>query len=104
MAKFNFYDYDTSYVTHCPTYESAEVFLDIVNPILRQNYRGDYPKEDVATYRSTRCYRFVRGTRDYIDFYRGEGCKILEFDDFDWTSEDIDPAMLMTFDEFMSGL
>lgn len=103
--KLKFYpsNYDDSYVMHCKTKKSAEIFEDY---LLSMGWNWhcailwDKHKSDTG-------YRFNGHGYDAIDFYTsdlcelflGMRCNVLDFDDFDWDNS----GTKLSFDVFMEG-
>ena len=94
MSKFYYEDYDETYVMHCPTKESAQIFLKHLDS-LGKRWWGGMPytaSTEWYQHKTNTCYRFYADIYDSIKFYTSKDCKrclgfsanVLEFDDFEW--------------------
>ena len=106
MARFEYNDYDNRCVMHCPTLESAQIFLRHLDSLGKCWCSGDRYTElnNWNEYEDETCYGFVDGEFSDLDWYECEGFTILEFDDFEWDNfpDNIEPAM--SFDEMFYGV
>ena len=112
VNRFCLTDYDEYTVMHCPTKESAEIFLNFLSSLGKKwvsgeayeyNDRWDYYEFDT-------CYNFSTGTYGDLGYYKEESdysYAILEFDDFDWgeqCNENGELAPPMSFEEMFYGI
>lgn len=112
MNRFCITDYDEHTVMHCPTKESAEIFLKFLSSLGKTWLSGDtYESNDRwYDYEHDTCYRFSTGTYGDLDYYKEESdvsYVILEFDDFDWgeqCDENGEPIPPMSFEEMFYGI
>lgn len=85
--KFRIEDYQGKYVMHCDTEEKAKVFCKFLHSKgmcwYSDNSYLDY--QFWKTEKENMCYEFNADFYGSINFYKSEGYKILEFDDFDWS-------------------
>lgn len=104
MSKFNFYKYDRNCVMHCPTEESAEIFLSFLSSLGKGWRTGDsYDNcSHWQMYKEETCYRFVAGEYGDLAYFTEYNYTILEFYDFEW-DELAEPEITMTFDEMFYG-
>lgn len=105
--KFDISNYEGGYVVmHCPTLESAKVFLDYLTSVGRtwNNGRSYQEYDHWNDKREETCYRFNRGTYcDRSHYETEEECVILCFYDFEWDGFDGCLAPAMSFDEMFYG-
>lgn len=81
--KFNFDNYNETYVMHCKTEEEKDEFLNLLMSLGKNwNSGGSYSISNWYTYHNRTCYCFVGGTYCDIEYYKNEGYKILEWSDF----------------------
>lgn len=112
MNRFCLTDYDEYTVMHCPTKESAEIFLKFLSSLGETWSSGDTYEDNDRwdDYECDTCYRFSTGTYGDLDYYKEESdysFVILEFDDFDWgeqCDENGEPAPPMSFEEMFYGI
>lgn len=105
MSKFNFIQYDRTYVMRCKTAEEAEVFERYLRSVGLKWCDGSHYRNHLD-WEADRCYRFREGSYGSSQWYVDHGCKILNFSDFDWsnfgwTTDNFD--IQFSFDEFMSA-
>ena len=87
--KFDINNYKGRYVMHCKTDEEAKVFCDYLhskgkmwNINIPYKHHTNWRNNTVKT-----CYNFNEGLYNTIDHYIYIGYTILEFSDFDWSTE-----------------
>ena len=104
--KFVIEDYDDKYVMHCPTRESAMVFLQHLHSIGKKWCSGQsYAKvANYDQYGGDTCYSFTDDTYCDIGYFIDGGYTILECDDFNWGDESEVPDMVISFDDIFCGL
>ena len=112
MAKFNYYDYDETYVMWCDTKEKALIFISHLDKTLgRETYRTRSGCPIWNDGGAGTGYRFVGENWDSIDTYLGDKwqylgikeCNVLDFDSFEWDGyEGKQYDIQLSFDELMS--
>ena len=87
--KFDINNYKGRYVMHCKTDEEAKVFCDYLHSKGKMwNINIPYKHHTNWNYHTVKtCYNFNEGFYDTIDHYIGVGYTILEFSDFNWSTE-----------------
>lgn len=110
MAKFNYYDYDETYVMYCDTKAKAEIFIKHLDKVLgRKVYRSKVGGGICWSTNGTG-YRFVGENWDSAETYLGDKwqylgiseCNVLDFDSFEWDGyEAKKPDIQLSFDELM---
>ena len=87
--KFNINNYKGRYVMHCKTDDEARKFCDYLHSIgkmwninIPYKYHTNWRNNTIKT-----CYNFNEGLYNTIDHYISIGYTILEFSDFNWSTE-----------------
>ena len=108
MAKFEYNDYDERCVMHCPTQESADIFLSHLSSIGESWCTGRSYIDDSRwyDYEEETCYLFSIGEYGDYDYFESEGYEILEFYDFEWGEIEPDhrSEITMSFEEMLYGV
>lgn len=79
----NLDDYKGDYCMHCPTEESAKLFLDFLNKNGRKWITNDsYEETYWETFKELTVYSFNEGGYCKLNYYKDRGYEILEIDDF----------------------
>ena len=87
--KFDINNYKGRYVMHCKTDEEAKVFCDYLHSKGKM-WHINIPYKHHTNWRNNTvktCYNFNEGFYNTIDHYIGVGYTILEFSDFNWSTE-----------------
>lgn len=81
-------EYDDNTCMHCETYEQALEFLEYLDSVGLRWYGGDSygRKTNHEQYGDRTVYFFKEGLYCDTLYAKEHGCKILEFDDFDWST------------------
>jgi hypothetical protein len=80
--RFDHHNYvNRLYAMHCPTKESADIFLRY----MEDNGINGYCKCVWDTFGESTCYNINRTFHDRLSYYKDNGFTVLEFDDFDWS-------------------
>lgn len=101
--RFNIEDYPGNYVMHCPTEESAEAFTNYLHQTGRKWNDGQsyYPNNsNYCRYQEKTLYYFNAGLLGSINKL-SPAYKILDFYEFDWTSESPYEESDITLDEIL---
>ena len=104
--KFDINNYKGRYVMHCKTDEEAKVFCDYLHSKGKMwNINIPYKHHTNWNYHTVKtCYNFNEGFYNTIDHYICVGYTILEFSDFNWSTEftkaDLKDGMVV---EYASG-
>lgn len=87
--KFDINNYKGKYVMHCKTDDEARKFCDYLHSIgkmwninIPYKYHTNWRNNTIKT-----CYNFNEGLYNTIDHYIRTGYTILEFSDFNWSTE-----------------
>lgn len=102
MDRFCIDDYDGNYCMHCKTKEQALTFLDYLDSVGKTWSNGDsYLKADLwDDYGKETVYYFFDGTYGEVSDCFGE--TILEFEEFDWSEEELHIEQTMSFDDLFA--
>lgn len=90
--KFDINNYSNMYVMHCKTEDEANMFLEFLDSIgMMWSDNGSYlSRNKYGCYFDKTCYNFWNGEFCYLDYYKSQGCTILEFSNFEWDDEPLE--------------
>lgn len=103
--KFDPKNFDENTAMHCPTLESAKIFLNYLDSVGKcWTDKVSYTEKDNwSSHRDKTVYYFNSGQYCDTDYAHEEKHTVLEFDDFDWC-ETIGGTESMTFEEMFFGI
>lgn len=84
--RFDANNYKGKYAMHCATEKEATIFLKYLDSIGRKWTSGKKYTDQTYFYeeRENTTYAFNQGLYGGFDWFIKEGCKVLEFTDFEW--------------------